>query len=105
MMFKWLDDWYRLDTGAALYSTLNQSARPFDVTELNAYDHLFCGTHASLFTGATFPVEERYLQRFRESHVATQQNRDSLKGAWRWQQDLFESLRCDSPDLPNQGKE
>jgi hypothetical protein len=45
------------------------------------------------------------LKRFRESHLATQQNPGSLKGAWRWQQELFESLECDSPDLPNQAGE
>jgi hypothetical protein len=86
-MFVLDGEWHRLDTGASLYQTFADRCRPFTVTELDAYDHLFVGSHLNLVT-PTLPTEDA-------AHMAEMHSRvsrgdlDALRGAWRWQEDFF----------------
>ena len=40
--------WWRWDTAAALYHALGEAAASFSEAQLDAYDHLFCGSHLDL---------------------------------------------------------
>lgn len=90
--FKLDGNWQFLDCGAAIYSALPDEMFAFEESHLNAYDHLFCGSHADRITQST---ENAYLRKFRQSHLDVQDDYRTLKGAWRWQHEYFESARID----------
>lgn len=89
IMVRLNEDWQWWDTGAALYAAIPERMHAFGEVELNAYDHLFCGTHASLIQSKADQVA---IDPFLRSHAAIKQDRSSLRGAWRWQDEYFQSL-------------
>jgi hypothetical protein len=87
--FKLDNIWQRFDTGGILYTALSEQVYSFTEKELDAYDHLFCGTHLEDVAPKIRPDMALW---FREIHKQAQINHQSLKGAWRIQEDYFQSL-------------
>jgi len=83
------DVWHRWDTGASLYAALPERMHPFTERELEAYDHLFCGTHLRKVVAKIRPD---YALLFERIHQHVKGDRRSLKGAWRIQDDYFAAL-------------
>jgi hypothetical protein len=81
--------WQRWDTGASLYAALPERMHPFTARELEAYDHLFCGTHLGEVAAKVRPD---YALLFERMHKHIRSDHRSLKGAWRIQDDYFASL-------------
>jgi hypothetical protein len=70
--------WGFWDTGAQLYAGLGHHMRAFDHRQLNAYDHLFCGSTPDI--GPRLP-----------GHAAIERGEiESVRGLWRVQQRYFE---------------
>jgi hypothetical protein len=92
VMFKLEGAWHRYDAAAILFSALEDQVHPFTDDELAAYDHLFCGTH---FDVVAPTLGGRYADLFRRMHNQVQRDPLTLKGAWRMQQEYFESRRVD----------
>ena len=79
--------WWRWDTAAALFHALGGEASRFSKAQLDAYDHLFCGSHLDLVVhnlGAWGALMS-------DSHQRAQTDLVSIKGIWRQQQQFFES--------------
>jgi hypothetical protein len=89
-MFRDGDRWLRLDTGASLYAAFREQMIPFGEAELNAYDHLFCGSHIDQVMPG-LPEEER--EAFRRSHARARAGEEDLRGLWREQERYFERRR------------
>lgn len=85
-MFLLNDFWQRFDTGAALFPALRAQMHVFTDDELDAYDHLFCGTH---YTFAASLLHADYAARFKEMHEHAKGNHLAIKGAWRLQDEYF----------------
>ncbi len=79
--------WWRWDTAAALFHALGDEAARFSEAQLDAYDHLFCGTHLNLVLPAMGPWGEA----MKGSHVTAQENLPAIKGIWRLQEAFFSS--------------
>jgi hypothetical protein len=88
LMFPDKGQWHRLDTGASEYAALRDNTYAFQEKELDAYDHLFCGTHAWK-VGPTLSHEHRI--RFENLHQAVQHDHRALRGSWREQEEYFRS--------------
>lgn len=89
-MFRNGDRWFRLDAGAALYGALPERMVAFGEAELNAYDHLFCGSHIDQVLPA---LAEDEREAFRRSHARARGDDRSLRGLWREQDQYFERRR------------
>lgn len=89
VMFKANDIWQRFDTGAVLYAALSAQMYTFTERELQAYDHLFCGTHLQMIAAKLNPY---YAFLFIGLHKLVQQNHTNLKDAWKMQDEYFNSL-------------
>jgi hypothetical protein len=88
-MFRLNNLWHRFDTGASLYAALPNRMFPFVEKELEAYDHLFCGTHLE---SVAAKVRPDYGLLFERMHKHAQVDYRALKGAWRIQEEYFQSL-------------
>lgn len=88
IVFKQGGDWHRFDCGGILYSVFKDRMRAFSERELNAYDHLFCGTH---FDFVRPKLVGAYGKLFERLHDDVQKNPQSLKGAWKMQEKYFAS--------------
>lgn len=89
VMFKAEGIWQRFDTGGTLYAALSEQMYAFTEKELQAYDHLFCGTHLKMVASKLNPY---YAFMFIGLHKAVQQDHTKLKDAWKMQDDYFNSL-------------
>lgn len=88
--------WQRYDTCAALYHALIDHAYAFTPQELDAYDHLFCGTHLDqILMLMSQPVRELV----RKVHDQAKADYRGLRGMWRWQEEHFKLLRDEPPDV------
>lgn len=82
--------WRRFDTGASMYAAFKDDVYVFGERELEAYDHLFCGSHLPL-VAPHLPREVAQL--WGSAHEAARSGELSrLKGMYRQQQAFFESL-------------
>ena len=79
-------DWYRFDTGASLYAAIREDAYCFGARELNAYDHLFVGSHLDMVLDKLAADDRAALLR---SHELARQDYKQLKGMWRAQDEFF----------------
>jgi len=82
-MFRSGDEWVYLDCAASLYAALGSRARAFSERELEAYDHLFCGSHLDFTSRSTDAAAIATL------HAEVKRDHRSLKGAWRMQDEYF----------------
>jgi len=89
MMFKLENTWHRFDTGGSLLAALPEQMQFFTEKELDAYDHLFCGTHLNTVASRIRPD---YALLFDRMHKHVQVDHRALKGAWRLQEEYFQSL-------------
>ena len=89
--------WIRYDTAAALYASIKTLAKPFGIKELDAYDHLFCGSHLDQVLPRLGAFGEGFLGIHRE---AANGNIKKLRGIWRIQEEFFESHRLRESDCP-----
>jgi hypothetical protein len=89
VMFRLDNTWQRFDTGASLYAALSERMYAFAEKELEAYDHLFCGTHLD---SVASKIRPDYALLFERMHKHVQVDHRALKGAWRIQEDYFNSL-------------
>jgi hypothetical protein len=80
--------WWRWDTAAALFHALGPDAARFSEAQLDAYDHLFCGSHINLILPRLDPAWGAAMQ---ESHARAQTDLPSVKGVWRQQEVFFAS--------------
>jgi hypothetical protein len=80
--------WYRFDTAAALYAAAPAEMVAYGERELNAYDHLFCGSHVDLVLGALHGADREAVERM---HRHAQHDHTGLKGIWRAQQAYWEA--------------
>lgn len=80
--------WWRWDTASALFHALGEEAVRFGEPHLDAYDHLFCGSHLPLVLPR---LGERWGGLMSELHLRSQTDLPSLKGVWRLQEQFFSS--------------
>ena len=82
--------WLRWDTFAAASFALADEAHAFSEEQLDAYDHLFCGSHLDLVVDRISP---EWRHRWIDTHAnAKDGSLEPLRGLWREQQKYFESL-------------
>lgn len=93
-MFKTDAGWERFDTGGSLFGALDHRMHAFTEHELVAYDHLFCGTHSETVARNLRPDYSLLFQRL---HAHVRRDHRALKGAWRLQDDYFESRSVETP--------
>lgn len=79
--------WWRWDTAAALFHALDDEAARFSEAQLDAYDHLFCGSHLP----QVLPRMGEWGALMADSHRQAQDDLPSIKGIWRQQQAFFAS--------------
>jgi hypothetical protein len=89
LMFRLDNTWQRFDTGASLYAALPERMYAFTERELEAYDHLFCGTHLNAVSPKIRPD---YALLFERLHKHVQLDHRALKGSWRIQEQYFKAL-------------
>ncbi len=81
--------WQRFDTTGVLYNAIPELMHAFSDKELDAYDHIFCGTHLEL---ATAKLQTSHAKLFVDLHHQAQTDYTKVKGVWRMQSDFFNSL-------------
>ena len=79
--------WWRWDTAAVLFHALGPEASPFTENQLDAYDHIFCGSHLPMVA----PMLGAWGGLMMESHQRAQTDLQSLRGLWRQQEVFFAS--------------
>jgi hypothetical protein len=89
VQFKDGDVWRRFDTGATLYAALPENMRAFSVEQLQAYDHLFCGTHLPIVAPK---LPQKWRDAFVDLHDRVKRDINALRGAWRMQDTFFSEL-------------
>jgi hypothetical protein len=89
IMFMLDNRWQRFDTTATLYAALTDQMYAFTESQLDSYDHLFCGTH---FQSVAAKIRPDYSLLFERLHQFVQYDHRALKGAWRLQEEYFQSL-------------
>jgi hypothetical protein len=96
--FKIGAQWLHFDVGVGLYSWLADYAYIFGPRELDAYDHLFLGTHlcvdALTEDFLSSPTGER-MRALVETHRIAQEDYRRLRGLWRQQEQWFQSRAWD----------
>lgn len=90
------------DTLSDLFNALCAGCVAFGEAELNAYDHLFFGTHLVML-GALRADGLRDLCTEAHAHAATG-NAQALRGIWRRQQVFFETAHPGIPERPSNQK-
>ena len=80
------DRWRRWDTLAQAYAIAPEAHSPFTSAHLDAYDHLFCGTHWPLVAPRLYPESSR---RLRHAQEVAATNPPALRGLWREQDAHF----------------
>lgn len=84
------DRWVRHDTGSLLALAMPERITRFSDAHLDAYDHLFCGTHLPMYRDA-FSGQSK--EDFLASHAHAKQGRfDRLKGLWKKQDEFFAGM-------------
>ncbi len=87
-MFHRAGVWERYDALGSIYALLEGSCHAFTASELDSYDHLFCGSHIDLVAKTLGSFADSFL----DSHKAAQENDFSkMKGIWRLQQLFFDA--------------
>lgn len=81
-------EWHRLEAGSSLYSALPDRMHAFGEAELDAYDHLFVGSHLGEVVPALATSEAAELRALHAKVKAG--DIASLRGVWRSQQAFFE---------------
>jgi hypothetical protein len=85
-MFAVDGEWYRGDTLAFLCGALPDDVQAFGEHELDAYDHLFCGSHLDL----VLPYVPKETQTFLKwAHAEALSDPARLRGLWRRQDEYF----------------
>ena len=87
-VFKLGGPWLFVDTGAALYSYLANFAYAFGPRELDAYDHIWSGTHPRVHNESSHPA---VLARRTVHEIARDGDYRSLRGVWRAQEQRFQA--------------
>lgn len=77
--------WIRYDTLSMLYATLKGECSIFNEEDLNAYDHLFCGSHIDLVASFLPSWAHEMHEEVKKGNVET------LRGAWKKQEEFFTS--------------
>ncbi len=80
--------WWRWDTAASLFHALGEEAVRFGAAQLDAYDHLFCGSHLNLILPR---MDKAWGAMMLDSHQRAQTDPASIKGIWRVQEAFFAS--------------
>jgi len=80
------NEWVRYDTGASLYAAIKDEVHTFTEEELNAYDHLFCGSHIDVVLPKMKPDDRTETVKLHQNLL---KDRNSLKGVWRRQEKYF----------------
>ncbi len=85
--------WYRLDTAASLYAACRYDARPFTEDHLNAYDHVFHGSHAGALAHMTSRADTitDYEWFIRGMEAVQRGEYAALRGCWREQETYFQA--------------
>ena len=89
VMAKFAGQWLRYDTCAALFHALPGRMQPFTETEMDRYDHLFCGSHLHLVL-PSFTPEIRDLMVMADE--VSKSDHTKLRGIWRLQDKFFQEL-------------
>jgi len=79
-------DWYRFDTLSALYTVLKDKTYCFGSKELDAYDHIFCGTHPHFIDGR---MNANDREGFINTHNDAKHDYKKLQGIWKLQDEYF----------------
>jgi hypothetical protein len=88
--------WHRFDAGASLYAALQDQIHSFSEAELDAFDHLFCGTHYGQVGGS---ISSKFASAFKALHEYAKTDYTAIRGAWRLQDEYFQSLSVDDDQL------
>lgn len=88
-MFSEKGIWHFFDNAASIFNALPHRMKAFTELELDAYDHLFSGTFADKVSARMKSAKSSDYLRF---HELAQQDYRAIRGAWRIQQEYFESL-------------
>lgn len=80
--------WWRWDTASALFHALGEDAHRFTEAELDAYDHLFCGSHLPLVLPR---MGQHWGKLMSDLHQTAQTDLASIRGVWRMQEEFFGS--------------
>jgi hypothetical protein len=85
--------WYRLDTAASLYAACRHEATSFTEDHLNAYDHVFHGSHAGALAHMTARVDtvpdyEWFVQGMQ---AVRRGEYEALRGIWHEQEAYFQA--------------
>jgi hypothetical protein len=91
-MFKVDTGWWRADTGASLYAALKDEVYCFSDKELNAYDHIFCGSHTDWMLGS---ISQEDRRDFEQIHRYAKDDYRLLRGIWRRQEKYFQSRKVE----------
>jgi hypothetical protein len=86
--------WHRFDACANLFAALEGEMHAFGEIELNAYDHLFCGSHLDQVLEMLDPADRTAL---RQLHSDVRKDYRTLQGAWRRQEEYFTKRRAELP--------
>jgi len=89
VMVKLMDRWLRWDTGASLFEAMPERMHAFAESELDYYDHLFCGTH--LETAKRLGLLGDAVGRLESLHAVVSSDHRALRGVWREQQAYFDA--------------
>jgi hypothetical protein len=85
-MFALDGEWYRGDTLSFLCGALPDEVQSFTEQELDAYDHLFCGSHLDLVLPRIQADTRTFLRR---AHAQAASDPSRLQGLWREQEQYF----------------
>lgn len=99
-VFKVGGQWLFVDTAAVLYSCLANFACAFGPRELDAYDHIWSGTHPRAHNESSHPA---VLARRTAHEIARDGDYRSLRGLWRAQEQRFQSEARDFATLAAAG--
>lgn len=87
VMLKVDERWQRWDTLAVATDVLEQDCVPLSEQQLDAYDHLFCGTHLPVVAPHLAP---KWRQEWERIHGAVQGgDLMAAKGTWKLQDEFF----------------
>jgi hypothetical protein len=83
MMVPMNGEWVRWDTLAAMFSAIPEECAAFDVSVLDCYDHIFCGSHLNNV------MARQNMPQLKQVHEQAIADYSKLKGIWRLQQEYF----------------
>jgi hypothetical protein len=82
--------WERWDTGAPLYGAIGGHAF---TTELDSYDHIFCGSHLKYVAEKLNPTARSEFKRVHD--IARTGDLSKLRGIWKLQEQYFKDRYAD----------